>query len=179
MKTRLRMIACALATAAVAGTSACRVAGAGPAPLAAGDTVRGIVSLVGSEPHAVLVVSPRRGDVVVPHGVDVALLRALTGLEVTLAGSMTDECVPEGGPRGARVFDVTQFAVRSMNGMRAVDGTLVRDGETWQLATSDGQKLAIPVLPEMLKQHEGARVYFVGALDGVISAYGVIKAAPR
>jgi hypothetical protein len=178
---RVRVLVMALASAALAGGSACRGTGNGvaPAPLAAGDTVRGIVNLVGSEPLAVLVVAPRRGDVVVPSGDDVKQLRTLTGIEVTLAGAMTDDCVPDGGPRGARVFAVTQFAVRAMNGVAAVDGTLQQEGELWVLATSDGRHVPIIGLPQALESQAGARVYFVGPLDRPPQAYGIIKPASR
>ncbi len=181
MSARRRAVLMMIVAALVSGASACIGGGrgAGPAPLAIGDTVRGVLSMVGSEPGAVLVLAPRKGDVVVPRGGDVTQLRTLVGLEVTLAGTMTGDCVSEGGPRGARVFEMTQFAVRAMNGAAAVDGVLVREGESWLLATSDGRRQPIPVLPGSLAQQEGARVYFVGTLDGIISAYGVIKAVPR
>lgn len=165
----------------LAGVTACRgtTPGAAPAPLAAGDTVRGIVSLVGSEPLAVLVVAPKRGDLVVPRGDDVPQLRTLTGIEVTIAGALTDDCVSEGGPRGARVFAVTQFAVRAMNGVAAVDGTLQQEGELWVLATSDGRHVPIVGLPTALENQAGARVYLVGPLDRPPQAYGIIKPASR
>ena len=171
----------ALVGALTLGSTACRMTapGSAPAPLAAGDTIRGVVSITGSDPLSVLVVVPRRGDAVVPTGADVAQLRTLTGVEVTLAGALTDECLPEGGPRGARVFAVTQFAVRAMNGVSAVDGTLQQDGEVWILATSDGRRIPIVGLPQALANQAGARVYFVGSLDKAPQAYGIIKAAPR
>ena len=181
MSARWRGVLMVVIVASASGASACFGGGrgAGPAPLALGDTIRGVLSMVGSEPGAVLVLAPRKGDAVVPRGAELAQLRALIGLEVTIAGRMTDDCVTEGGPRGARVFEMTQFAVRAMNGAGAIDGMLVREGASWMLATSDGRRQPIPILPGALAQQEGARVWFVGTLDGNISAYGVIKAAPR
>ena len=150
---------------------------AGPGQLrgTSGDTVRGVVERVGSEPHATLVLMRASGDLVAPRGIDEALLRGLTGIEVMATGAFTEECAPEAGPRGARVFAMTRFVVRAVGGVSAVDGILTEENGQWVIVTADGTRLPVSRVPALLEAMAGARVYFAGPLTALPVAYGVIR----
>lgn len=148
--------------AAGALLAGCAPASAGGEAGVPGDTLRGTLRVVGSEPATRFVLRPARGDPVTLLG-ERALLERLAGLEVMVAG----EVEPSGR------FRVARAAVRAADGVPAVDGVLARDGEGYALVTADGRRLAVGRLPEALRSRVGARVWLAGPLDRP-EAFGVI-----
>ena len=59
---------------------------------------------------------------------------------------------------------VTQFAVRTVDGIPALDGTLAAEGERLVLVTADGQRHPIAHPPDALRAHVGGRVWVSGNL---------------
>jgi hypothetical protein len=129
------------------------------------DTARGIVAVVGAVPITEVV------------------LRQPTGRPVTLTGSLAKEIGVASGAdvwvRGrrvdARTIDVESYAVRSVDGVTAITGTLTADGDRLVLVTDDGRRHTIARPPAPLRQHVGARVWITGDLGTTINAYGVLR----
>lgn len=137
------------------------------APQAPADTVRGIVAEVGSQPMTSIVVRPSGGRSVPIVGPLAAEIRRAAGAEVWVSGSR--------GPAG---LDAARYAVRSVDGQVAIDGTLAADGNGLVLVTPSGRR-AIARPPAALRGMIGARVWLVGALDGPIASYGVLREPPQ
>ncbi len=138
---------------------------AAPAGTAAADTVRGIVAVVGSTPMTRVVIRPA------------------TGASITLTGTLADEIGAASGAdvwvRGRRIsersFDVASYAVRSVDGVSAVTGTLVGDGDRLVLVSDDGRRHVIARPPQPLRDQVGARVWISGNVDSGITAYGILR----
>ena len=145
-----------------------------PSRAPATDTLRGTVRLVGSEP-GLLVLEATTGAVSDVTGASLDALRAAEGLEVMLVGRA-------GAPTGltpSRIgFDIVRFAVRRAAGVPAIDGILVRTGESFALRLVDGTVVPLTYMPEGLRGAVGARIYLAGPLDDAPRAYGVLAAAP-
>lgn len=131
--------------------------------LAAADTLRGRVEVVGAEPAtSIVLLGPGTGAVMLIG--EAVAMRPLAGLEVVVSGEA----------EGARGFRVERFAVRAHMGVPAVDGVLGREGESWFLRLEGGERRPLPRLPEALRGREGARVWIAGPLDAP-DAFGVIE----
>jgi len=169
---RLVAALCALAALACArGAPAPADARAAPAAAeaaSAADSLRGTVRVVGSEPLTQVVLEPAGGGAAVALEGERAVLQRLAAIEVMVAG---DAETPGR-------FRVARVAVRSANGVPAVDGVLAREGDRWVLATADGRRLPVPHLPEALRDHAGARVWLAGPLDRAPDSFGVIVEIP-
>jgi hypothetical protein len=136
------------------------------APRTAADTVRGIVAEVGSLPVTSVVVRPAGGRSVTILGPLAREIGRAAGAEVWVSGGRTAEGLA-----------AEQYAVRSVDGEPAVDGALAREGDRLVLVTPAGRRpIARP--PAALQGMIGARVWLVGALDGSITSYGVLRDAP-
>lgn len=174
---------CAGAAALVLLAAACRSGGAGAGDglttASAPDTVRGIVSVRGSEPLTTVIVTPIGfpSDPVAPRGADLALLRGVAGLDVVLAGRRTGDRVLDAGPGGAVAFDLERFLVRAADGQPARDGVLGEDAGRYHLIAADGTRTPIVALPPALQSQVGARIYLVGPPDAAPVSYGIIRAA--
>lgn len=158
--TRIAALLCAAAALACSAHAPATQAETGGV---AGDTLRGTVAIAGSEPMTRIVLQTAAGST---SGLCGALepLRRAAGLEVVVRGS-----------RNAQgQFCVDRFAVRSANGIPAVDGVLTRVGEGFALVTADGGRLPIARLPDALRSSVGARVWLAGPLDRAPDSFGVI-----
>ena len=132
------------------------------------DTVRGIAAVVGAVPVTSVVVRPEIGPPV-----------TLTGALATEVGRASGADVWVRGRRvGDRTIEVTRYAVRSVDGVPAVTGTLVAEGERFLLATDDGRRHRIMQPPASLREHVGARIWISGNLGSSITAYGVLRPRP-
>lgn len=161
----------AVGTSSVLGGCAARAAATDRAVV--GDTLRGIVQLVGTAPGVVTLVGSGAGAAPLAVLVEgAAALRAAAGLEVMVEGarSGTSDVLPIATP----AFTVRRFAVRAVDGVAAVDGTLARDGERLVLQFADGRRVALVAPPAAFQDLVGARVFWVGPLDRAPSAYGVL-----
>jgi hypothetical protein len=157
--TRLTTLFCAAAALACSPRAPASQAEPGAA---AGDTLRGTVAIVGSEPMTSLVLQTAAGASNLCGARE--MLGRAAGLEVAVWGR-----------RNAHgQFCVDRFAVRAANGVPAVDGILTRVGEGFALVTADGGPLPIARLPEALRSSVGARVWLAGPLDRAPDSFGVI-----
>lgn len=123
-----------------------------------------MVDIVGAEPGTWVVLRLDGGSRDMTLLGDDVLLRRLAGLEVAVWGA-----VERPGS-----FRVTRLAVRSADGVPAVDGILTRVGEGFALVMADGRRLPIARLPDALRSSVGARVWLAGPLDRAPDSFGVI-----
>ncbi|MEO8624685.1 MAG: hypothetical protein ABI625_26620 [bacterium] len=146
---------------------------------AASDTVRGIVSVVGSEPMTEVVLTPIGGGApLAVSGAQKTLLRGLGGIEVMVRGRRTGEHSATATPRAVAVFDVDSFVVRAVDGVAATDGIVAEAAGRFYLVVRDGTRLSADHLPAVLQRKVGARVFVAGLLAREAASYGVITERP-
>ena len=146
---------------------------------AALDSVRGRVSVVGSEPMAEVVLRPRAGtESLALAGAQLAMLRGLGGIDVMVRGRLTGTYSRTATPQVVAVFEVESFVVRAVAGIAATDGVVAADGGKFYLVLEDGRRLAVTYFPTVLQQKIGARVFIAGPLDREAATYGVIAERP-
>ncbi len=139
----------------------------------AGDTVRGIVSIVGSEPLTMVQLTTADGRGWQLVGDSLAALRAASGLEVMVRGVVL---TPDNGAPPAARFEANDFAVRSADGVAAVDGVLERVGTGFTLRLQDDRRHLLTAVPVTLRDQIGARIWWAGPLDRAPIAYGILIA---
>lgn len=127
------------------------------------DTVRGVVSEVGSHPMTSVVVRPPAGGAITITGGLAREIARAAGAEVWLTGT-----------REGQRFEARGYAVRTVDGEPAADGVLARDGDRLVLVTPAGRRTIAQPL-QALRGMIGARVWLVGPLDGTITSYGVLR----
>jgi len=127
-----------------------------------GDSVRGVVTMIGAEPARQVVLRVDGNDVSL-SGMATSGLGRLAGTEVTVRGVKIT-------PRDIVVSD---FIVRASDGVPAWDGTLDEDG-VLRLTDGSGRK-RLPSVPSALRGMVGARVW-VAFREGSKTAdsYGII-----
>lgn len=136
-----------------------------------------MVTETGADPvTALLLVSAGGAESVALNGAAAALLRRVVGLDVVVRGRLTNAKAPV-TPRGARMFDVDEFIVRTADGIEAHDGRVVASGDGFGLRTRDGVMHPVPHMPAALREKPGARVFLTGRLDRAPVSYGVIEDA--
>ena len=128
------------------------------------DTLRGIVAVVGTEHDKRVVIRPAGGRAV-----------SLSGPQATLVGRVSGADVWVSGTSEAGALSVAEFAVRTVDGIVALDGTLMTEGNGLALQTPDGRRHPIANPPEALRQHIGGRVWISGNLNQGPVAYGIIQ----
>ena len=136
-------------------------------PAAGTDTVRGTISVVGSAVDEQVIVRPSGGGAPVTLlGSQSALLGRLSGVDAWISGKRD----------GGRRMTVDRFLVRSVDGVPAIDGTLIaRDGGYAIVTTADHAEHPIVNPPPALRSHVGARVWVTGALETGAITFGVIN----
>jgi hypothetical protein len=156
-----------LLAGAVAAMACGRPAGTGPPAGGAGpDSLRGTVSVVGSEPATSVAIQTGDGRAFTLLGERPALDR-LAGLEVAVWGVAAGP-VPSLPREG---FRVERFAVRASDGVPAVDGVVQPDGT---LLTAEGHRQALTGLSAYAP---GTRLWVVADAAGRVSVHGVIAQA--
>jgi len=127
-----------------------------------GDSVRGVVTMLGAEPARQIVLRVD-GNTISLSGMATSGLARLAGTEVMVRGVMIT-------PRDIVVSD---YVVRASNGVAAWDGTLDENGGL-RLTDGSGRK-RLPSVPSALRGMVGTRVW-VAFKDGRTTAdsYGVI-----
>ena len=129
------------------------------------DTARGIVAVVGTANDSRVVLRPAGGGRSV----------TLVGPEARIVGRLSGADVWASGNRDQYgQLRVSRFMVRTVDGNRAMDGTLIARGDRLLLVTRDGQQHAIGNPPPALRAHVGARVWLTGPLDTGPITFGVI-----
>ena len=162
-----------------AGTGADDSTAASPVPTAAAtDTVRGVLTAVGSEPLTALVITTTNDRVVLAGTTadDVQMLRNVVGLELMVRGTRTGSRSAAAAPQPVPVFRVSTFVVRSAEGYAAVDGVVSNADNAFSLLLADGRRVSTPRLPASLRQKIGMRVFVAGPLDAPPISYGIISA---
>ena len=135
-------------------------------PAAGMDTVRGIIRVVGNAADEQVIVRPNDGAAVTLLGSQSAVLGRLSGVDVWISGKRD----------GAKRMTVDRFLVRSVDGVPAIDGTLIaRDGGYAIVTTADHAEHPIVNPPAALRSHVGARVWVTGALETGAVTFGVIS----
>jgi hypothetical protein len=140
-----------------------------PLPMPQGtprDTLRGTIAVVGSEPMVQVDLRTVQGRHVHLVGNHHRLLRRLSGAELWVEGTPTEGTRPG--------FDVRRFAVRSVDGVRAIDGILGSGDGRFHITTSDGKRVSLATLPPALRDQVGARIWISGDPPSTIAAYGII-----
>jgi hypothetical protein len=145
-------------------TNASEQAGAAVPAVVNGDTLRGMIQVVGSEPATWIVLQPSPEQAVTLAG-QREVLEQMAGLEVVVRGRS------EAGGE----FRVDAVTVRAANGVPAVDGVLHREDGGYVLRTTGGERFAVPHLPEPLRERVGWRIWLAGPLDRSPDSYGLIR----
>jgi hypothetical protein len=135
-----------------------------PAPPAIVDSVRGIVSVVGTEHERRVMVAPSGGGRRVEIGGPIAsLVGHVAGAEVWVTGS-----------RSGATIEASRFVVRTVDNMPAIDGTLRTEGSTLYIVTTNGTRTRIASPPPALVGHDGARVWITGDPARGVASFGFI-----
>jgi hypothetical protein len=132
------------------------------------DTARGITAVVGSIPITRVVVRQAAGPSVTVTGPLAREIGVASGAEVWVRGRRVDD----------RTIEVTSYAVRSVDGVPAMTGTLAADGDRLVLIADDGRRRVIARPPAPLREHVGARVWITGDPTTTIASYGVLRPRP-
>lgn len=141
---------------------------------AAVDSLRGVVERVGSDPTSRLVVRGADGLVC---ALQLTTPQPFEGLEVTLWGRR-EAASATMLPGVTCLFTVGRYAVRAVDGITAVDGTLRLADGAYLIEVADGLRRPLRDVPPALRTRIGARIYWAGPLDRAPAAYGVLTAVP-
>ncbi len=136
-----------------------------PASASASDTARGRVAVVGSTPITQVVLRPPTGQSITLTGPLANEIRLASGADVWVRGRRVNE----------RTFDVSSYAVRTVDGVPAVTGTLTTDGDRLVLVDDGGRRHMVANPPASLRQQVGARVWISGDLSTGLNAYGILR----
>lgn len=155
-------------TATVPGPPAVNAAPPSGAPRPPGspgiDTVRGIISVVGTDrDHRVTIARPAGGKHIEVTGPLAALVGHLAGADLWVAGTLAGTAI-----------EATRFVVRTVDGAAAIDGTLKTEGSILYIVMSDGSRKEIVAPPPPLVGRDGARVWITGDPARGVQAFGVI-----
>ena len=127
--------------------------------------MRGVVMVTGQPPVRQPVLRNSAGTLITLSGMATAGLARLEGLEVVVRGVKVT-------PRDVVVSD---YIVRTANGVPAWDGRLEQTGNGWSLQLTDGTgKKRVGTLPSALRSMSGSRVWISMHSGGAPLAYGLI-----
>ena len=131
-----------------------------------GDTVRGVITMVNSGQARHVVLRADNNATISLSGMATTGLAKLVGAELMIRGVRT-------GPRDLVVSD---YVVRAMDGLPAIDGKLTSNSSGSWLEMSDGSgRRRLASVPVALQGMEGARVWIVvGSGAAPSRASGVI-----
>ncbi|HET9424117.1 MAG TPA: hypothetical protein VFO55_02000 [Gemmatimonadaceae bacterium] len=128
------------------------------------DSVRGIVSVVGTSFEKQVVVAARgSGQRVEITGRLASLVGHVAGADVSVVGRLT-----------AGKLEATRFVVKSVDGQPAIDGTLRTEGSALYIVTAGGARTRIVAPPPPLLGQDGARVWITGDPSRGVSSFGFI-----
>ena len=128
----------------------------------AADSVRGIVSVVGTsfDKHVVVTSAGRRTEITGPMA---SMIGHQAGAEVSVVGRAA------GGK-----LEATSFVVRSVDGQPAIDGRLRTEAGVLYIVTAGGSRTRIVAPPPPLQGQDGARVWITGDPAKAVSSFGFI-----
>lgn len=135
---------------------------------ARGDTVRGVVALLGAEPARQVVLRTGNGNTII----------ALSGMATMGMTRLANaEIVVRGVRISPRDIVVSDFFVRASGGVPAFDGKLAgSDSSGYWLQLSDGSgRKRLSSIPSALRGLEGARMWIaIKPGTGAVQSYGLI-----
>ena len=135
-----------------------------PSTEARADSVRGIVSVVGTsfDKHVMIAErgTSRRVEIV---GTLSSLIGHVSGADVSANGTV----------QGTQL-NASRFVVRSVNGEPAIDGILKTEGGSLFIVTAGGTRTRIVAPPPPLVGQDGARVWITGDPAKAVSSFGFI-----
>ena len=134
-----------------------------PSTTQTADTLRGIVTVVGSDPGTWLVLRPAGARGVSLTGAEA--LRSVSGAEVWVRGRAIDQH-----------FEVDRFLVRAVSGRPVNDGVVTRSGAGVVVELTEGGRVEIPDAPPQLASLAGSRVWITTPVPGSAVSFGVIRA---
>ena len=135
-----------------------------PPPLAITDSVRGIVSVVGTDrERRVMIARPGGGKRVEVTGPLARLVGHVAGADVSVVGTSSGTSL-----------EATRFLVKTVDGAPAIDGTLKTEGSALYIVTVDGTRTRIVAPPPPLVGHDGARVWITGDPSRGVASFGFI-----
>ena len=128
------------------------------------DSVRGIVSVVGTDrDRHVMIRRPGFGKSVEVTGPLARLIGHAAGADVSVVGTSSGTSL-----------EATRFLVRTVDGAPAIDGTLKTEGAALYIVTTDGTRTRIIAPPPPLMGHDGARVWITGDPSRGVASFGFI-----
>lgn len=134
---------------------------------ALGDTVRGIVEVVGTAPMTRVTVRSIDGATVTLNGMAASDLGRIAGTDVVVRGVRTSPVE----------FVAADFNVRRVDGVEAIDGMLVGAADGLMLQLRDGTRRRVGAAPAGLRALVGTRVWIAGSLERPTS-FGRITRGP-
>jgi len=147
-----------------------KAAGLTPVPPAAADrvdTVRGIVSVVGTDnDRHVTIARPGGGKRIEVTGPMAGLIGRVGGANVSVWGVSSGNAI-----------EAARFIVNTVDGMLALDGVLKTEGAALYLVMTDGRRTRIVSPPPPLMGRDGARVWITGDPSRGVAAFGFIDPA--
>ena len=146
-----------------AGTGGTTTATTPPSP-AGPDSIRGTVSIVGTDRDRHVMVAPVAGGRRVE----------ITGPMAPLIGHAAGADVSVTGKRAGTLLEAARFVVKTVDCAAALDGTLRTEGSTLYIITADGTRTRIVMPPPPLLGHDGARVWITGDPSRGVASYGFI-----
>lgn len=135
-----------------------------PGRTALGDTLRGKPAVVGSAPFTQVALRPASGGSVTITGPLAKEIGRASGADVWVRGTRSD-----------RGFEAAEYRVRTVDGVPALDGVLVVDGERTHLRLADGTRRSLRSAPAALRAEAGARVWVTGGVDQPVAAFGILR----
>ncbi len=141
------------------------------APLSGSDTARGVVRILGTVADSRVVVHSPTGPVAI-IGPLAPTIAALQEMDVWVQGPLS---VALGRAIPPRQIEARQFAVRAVNGVAALDGTLREESGGSVLVSAAGERTRLVAPPPALRSRVGSRVWVTRDGSGAVSAFGVIE----
>lgn len=132
------------------------------------DTIRGVVTVVGTAPATTVTLRvPGITSAVALSGMVTGMLARVSGADVMIRGVRVT----------TRDMVVSDFVVRSVDGVAALDGRLEARAGAWSLVqTENGARVPLATIPVGLRGKEGSRVWITLTRGrSVPEAYGVIQ----
>ena len=141
------------------------------APLSGPDTARGVVRILGTVADSRVVVHSPTGPVAV-IGPLAPTVAALQEMDVWVQGPLS---VALGRAIPPRQIEARQFAVRAVNGVAALDGTLREESGEFVLVGPAGKRTILGSPPPALRARVGSRVWVTRDAGGTVVGFGVIE----
>ena len=135
-----------------------------PTTVSVSDTVRGIISVTGTDRDHHVMIAPAGGGRRIE----------ITGPTAPLIGHTSGADVWVSGLRAGTSLQAERFVVRTVDGSPALDGTLKTEGSTLYIVTDNGARTRIVSPPPPLIGHDGARVWITGDPAKGVASFGFI-----